>query len=141
LGNRFTVEPTAHATLVCHEPWLYQSSTLPFWTRCPAWGQVVRNYSFVLLEVDFTLCCLKTKCGWWWACYCVKDIENKFELKVWDIKSSVLRNILANFVQNREKHVCLRGTSDGQISSFLWKRITGFYIRFQLITNNIHKDA
>jgi hypothetical protein len=53
----------------------------PFWRRCPAWGQVVGNYSFVLLEVDFTSCCLRTKCGWWWAFHSVKDIEYKFELK------------------------------------------------------------
>jgi len=49
--------------------------------------------------------------------YCVKD-KNKFELKVRDIKSIVLRNTLANFVQNCGKHVFLRGTSEGQISTF-----------------------
>ncbi len=80
---------------------------------------------------------LRTKCGWWWGFYCVKD-KNKFELKVRDIKSIVLRNTLANFVQNCEKHVFLRGTSEGQISTFLNdKKITRFYIRFQLITNNM----
>jgi len=137
LGKGFALEPTAQATLVCHEPY-HGSINHPH----SPFGRDVGNYSFVLLGVDFTLCCcLRTKCGWWWAFHSVKDIEYKFELKVWDIKSSVLSNSLANFVQNCEKHVCLRGTADGQISSFLWKRITRFYIRFQLIPNNIHKDA
>ncbi len=115
------------ALSIIHIPLLDEMSCL---------GPSCGDYSFVLLEVDFTLCCLRTKCGWQWACHSVKDIESKFELKAWDSKSSVLRNTLTNFVQNCEKHVCLRGTSDGQISSFLWKGITGFYIRFQLITNN-----
>ncbi len=61
---------------------------------------------------------LRTKCGWWWGFHSVKD-KNKFEVKVRDIKSIVLRNTLANFVQNCEKHVSLSGTSDGQISTFL----------------------